>query len=70
MCRVANHSQSTKLIASTTLRTLLGTRNLAEILSDREHIAREMLEHLDSATDPWGIQVCHMLKKFPRSNKN
>jgi len=45
------------LLASTTLRTLLGTRNLAEILSDREHIAREILQHLDSATDPWGIQV-------------
>merc|ERR1712141_293522 len=57
VCQVADYAKSTKLLASTTLRTLLGTRNLAEILSDREHIAREILEHLDSATDPWGIQV-------------
>merc|ERR1739848_349637 len=57
VCQVADHAKSTKLLASTTLRTLLGTRNLAEIPSDREHIAREILEHLDTATDPWGIQV-------------
>merc|ERR1712029_1111264 len=29
----------------------------AEVLSDREHIAREILEQLDTATDPWGIEV-------------
>merc|ERR1719328_844354 len=57
VCQVADYAKSTKLLASTTLRTLLGTRNLAEILSDREHIAREILTHLDGATDPWGIQV-------------
>merc|ERR1712203_795142 len=57
VCQVADYAKSTKLLASTTLRTLLGTRSLSEILSDREHIAREILEHLDSATDPWGIQV-------------
>merc|ERR1712001_262248 len=57
VCAVQDYAKSTKLLASTTLRTLLGTRNLAEILSDREHIAREILQHLDSATDPWGIQV-------------
>merc|ERR1719328_304464 len=54
VCAVQDYAKSTKLLASTTLRTLLGTRNLAEILSDREHIAREILE---TATDPWGIQV-------------
>merc|ERR1712184_231883 len=34
-----------------------GTKNLAEILSDREFIAKDILTHLDGATDPWGIQV-------------
>merc|ERR1712184_69483 len=34
-----------------------GTKNLAEILSDREFIAKDILAHLDGATDPWGIQV-------------
>merc|ERR1711973_356143 len=54
---VANASQSTRLLASTTLRNILGTKNLHDILSDREEIARSMLSHLDTATDSWGIGV-------------
>merc|ERR1712099_43779 len=49
--------KSTKLLASTTLRTVLGTKNLAEILSDREAIATHLLELIDTATDPWGVKV-------------
>ncbi len=33
-------SHSTRLLAATTLRNVLGTRNLAEILSERESISR------------------------------
>lgn len=54
---VENAGMSTRLLASTTLRTILGTKNLSEILSDREHTGLEMLEQLDHATDPWGIKV-------------
>jgi erythrocyte band 7 integral membrane protein len=54
---VSDYSKSTKLLASTTLRTSLGTRNLSEILSDREYIAKDILAQLDSATDAWGITV-------------
>merc|ERR1719449_282444 len=57
VCNVSDFAKSTKLLASTTLRTVLGTKNLAEILSDREFIAKDILTHLDGATDPWGIQV-------------
>ena len=57
VCNVQDYAKSTKLLASTTLRTILGTKNLAEILSDREFIANDILTHLDGATDPWGIQV-------------
>ena len=45
------------LWASTTLRTVLGTKNLAEILSDREAIATHLLEILDATTDPLGDKV-------------
>lgn len=41
----------------TTLRNILGTRNLAEILSDREAISHAMQASLDVATDPWGVKV-------------
>merc|ERR1712058_169722 len=54
---VANASQSTRLLASTTLRNILGTKALHDILSDREEIARSMLSHLDEATDQWGIRI-------------
>ena len=57
VCNVANYAISTKLLASTTLRTVLGTKNLAEILSDRESIATHLLDLLDTATDPWGVKV-------------
>jgi len=54
---VQNASQSTRLLASTTLRNMLGTKNLHDILADREEIAHSMLEQLDHATDNWGIRV-------------
>ena len=39
VCNVANASQSTKLLAQTTLRNILGTKTLSEILQDRENIS-------------------------------
>ena len=56
-CNVENFGKSTKLLASTTLRTALGTKILSEILSDREAIANDVLESLDLSTNPWGIRV-------------
>ena len=38
-------------------RNVLGTRNLGDILSEREAIASEMQQGLDSATAPWGVLV-------------
>merc|ERR1719476_244648 len=55
--KVANASASTRLLAQTTLRNILGTRTLSGILAEREVIAEEMLKILDEATDPWGITV-------------
>ena len=39
---VDDYSGSARLLAATTLRNVLGTRNLGDILSDRESIAHEM----------------------------
>lgn len=50
-------SHSTRLLAATTLRNVLGTKNLSETLSDRENIAHQMQASLDVATDPWGVKV-------------
>ncbi|KAH7698479.1 Protein MEC-2 c [Aphelenchoides avenae] len=54
---VEDSSRSTKLLAQTTLRNILGTKTLAEMLSDREQIALQIQETLDEATYPWGVKV-------------
>ena len=40
--KVENAYNSTFLLAQTTMRSVLGTKNLAELLSDREAISNEM----------------------------
>lgn len=55
--QVENYSHSTRLLAQTTLRNVLGTRNLSEVLMEREAISHTMQTSLDVATDPWGVKV-------------
>lgn len=57
VANVENAHHSTRLLAQTTLRNMLGTKNLHEILSDRETIATSMQSVLDECTDVWGIKV-------------
>ncbi|XP_066507558.1 stomatin (EPB72)-like 3b [Hoplias malabaricus] len=57
VANVFNADYSTRLLAQTTLRNVLGTKNLAEVLSDREGISHSMQTTLDEATDSWGIKV-------------
>ncbi|XP_046584520.1 band 7 protein AGAP004871-like [Haliotis rubra] len=54
---VEDSSRSTRLLAATTLRNVLGTKSLSEILSEREGISHTMQSSLDEATDPWGVKV-------------
>ncbi|WAR31224.1 MEC2-like protein [Mya arenaria] len=54
---VEDANRSTRLLAATTLRNVLGTKNLSEILADREAISHQMQTSLDEATDPWGVKV-------------
>ena len=42
MINIEDFSKSTKLLASTNLRNVLGTRNLHEILSERDEISNEL----------------------------
>ena len=58
-CAVANvddYSGSARLLAATTLRNVLGTKNLGDILSERESIASEMQvkcsRFAEDSTDP------------------
>ncbi|CCD71057.3 Band 7 domain-containing protein [Caenorhabditis elegans] len=48
---------STRLLAQTTLRNVLGTKTLSEMLSERDAIASISEKVLDEGTDPWGVKV-------------
>ncbi|CAF0771074.1 unnamed protein product [Didymodactylos carnosus] len=54
---VEDAAKSTKLLAATTLRNVLGTKTLQEILAERDKIDTVIQTSLDEATDPWGVKV-------------
>nr|XP_025041373.1 stomatin-like protein 3 isoform X2 [Pelodiscus sinensis] len=63
VCAVANVTNvhlATNLLAQTTLRNVLGTQSLSQILSGREEIAHNIQSILDNATDRWGIKVARV----------
>jgi len=64
VCNVHDAALSTQLLASTTLRNVLGTKSLSDILSDREQTAQVILGQLDEATDPWGIKVRNQVMDY------
>ncbi|RNA32680.1 erythrocyte band 7 integral membrane -like [Brachionus plicatilis] len=55
--KIENAQYSTRLLAATTLRNVLGTKTLQEILQDKENISNLIQEYLDAATDIWGVKV-------------
>lgn len=55
--KVENEKLATRLLASTTLRSILGTKTLQDIMKERDNIANQMQTDLDEATDPWGVKV-------------
>jgi len=57
VCNNDDYNRSTRLLAATTLRNVLGTKNLSEILSDREAMGDAMHQILEVATDVWGVHV-------------
>jgi len=57
VCNIEDAQRSTKLLAATTLRNELGTKNLSEVLLERDTISHSIQQILDTATDPWGVKV-------------
>ncbi|VDL89257.1 unnamed protein product [Schistocephalus solidus] len=54
---VEDANRSTRLLAQTTLRNVLGTVDLYQLLTAREQIAHLMQDCLDQATETWGVKV-------------
>jgi regulator of protease activity HflC (stomatin/prohibitin superfamily) len=54
---VENYTYATSQLAQTTLRSVLGTVDLDDLLSQRERLNQQLQQILDNQTDPWGIKV-------------
>jgi regulator of protease activity HflC (stomatin/prohibitin superfamily) len=54
---VENHVLATSQISQTTLRSVLGQKDLDDLLTNREQINAELQNIIDEQTDPWGIKV-------------
>jgi regulator of protease activity HflC (stomatin/prohibitin superfamily) len=54
---VENFVEAAVLSAQTALRDAIGKATLAELLSERERIGREIQQLLDAKTNPWGITI-------------
>ncbi|MDP9485678.1 MAG: slipin family protein [Actinomycetota bacterium] len=54
---VENHVLATSQISQTTLRSVLGQKDLDDLLTNREEINNELQTIIDEQTDPWGIKV-------------
>ncbi len=54
---VENHVLATSQISQTTLRSVLGQKDLDDLLTNREQINDELQNIIDEQTDPWGVKV-------------
>jgi len=54
---VQRYDVATSLLAQTTLRDIVGQKNLDELLAQREELNKSLQAILDLGTDPWGIKV-------------
>ena len=54
---ISNSTQAIEQITATTLRNIVGTMTLDELLTARDKINGHLLTEVDQATDPWGIKV-------------
>ena len=54
---VENHVLATSQISQTTLRSVLGQKDLDDLLTNREAINEQLQTIIDEQTDPWGVKV-------------
>ena len=57
ICEVESFNYAVGQLAQTTMRNIVGSVTLDELLGEREKISSEICTVIDKATDPWGIKV-------------
>jgi len=64
---VENYVLATSQISQTTLRSVLGQKDLDDLLTNREAINEELQTIIDEHTEPWGVKVSAVEVKTWRS---
>ncbi len=54
---VENFNYAVSQLAQTTMRNIVGSVSLDELLTERDKLSSEICKIVDEATDPWGIKV-------------
>ena len=54
---VENFNYAVSQLAQTTMRNVVGSVSLDELLTERDKLSNEICKIVDEATDPWGIKV-------------
>ena len=54
---VENYNYAVSQLAQTTMRNIVGTVSLDELLTERERLSTDICTIVDQATDPWGIKI-------------
>ena len=60
ICSVSDYHYAVSQLAQTTMRNIVGTVTLDELLSDREKISAEICDIVDKATDSWGVKISNV----------
>ena len=54
---VENYNYAVSQLAQTTMRNIVGTVTLDELLTERERISSSICDIVDKATDDWGVKI-------------